>query len=70
MLKRKIPTSITKGVGRRILALFVVGGFLPILITLSFAYLEFGRASYVDATSALEAERRRRHPMLHGCSCK
>ena len=53
MPRRRFSKTISQGVGRRILMLFLVAGFLPVLFTIGLAYFEFGRASYVESTNEL-----------------
>jgi hypothetical protein len=40
----KIPTTLMRGVGRKILALFLLAGILPMAITASLAYFEVQRS--------------------------
>jgi len=52
---RKISTTLTQGVGRRILVLFLVASVLPVVFTAGFAHYEFSRTSYNEAITSLRS---------------
>ena len=53
MASDRISTTLSKGVGRRIVGLFFAAGVLPVVLTVALAYFEFGRSNYVESTNAL-----------------
>ncbi len=59
MVMRQVSTTITRGVGRRILVLFLLAGILPVLFTAGLSHYEYGRASYAE--SALKLRGGARH---------
>ncbi|MEO1204306.1 MAG: hypothetical protein AAFX10_16505, partial [Pseudomonadota bacterium] len=56
---RQVPTSITRGVGRRILSLFLIAGILPVMITTGLSYYEHSRASYAESARTLRGNAQR-----------
>jgi diguanylate cyclase (GGDEF)-like protein len=51
----KIPTTLMRGVGRKILALFLLAGILPMAITASLAYFEVQRSMEDEVGRTLRA---------------
>ena len=54
----KMPTTLKRGVGRKILSLFLLAGLLPVTFTASLAYLEIERGMYEEVGRTLRANAR------------
>jgi diguanylate cyclase (GGDEF)-like protein len=54
----KMPTTLKRGVGRKILSLFLLAGLLPVAFTASLAYLEVERGMYEEVGRTLQANAR------------
>ncbi|MGI9200622.1 MAG: putative bifunctional diguanylate cyclase/phosphodiesterase [Woeseiaceae bacterium] len=54
----KMPTTLKRGVGRKILSFFLLAGLLPVALTASLAYLEVERGMYEEVGRTLRADAR------------
>ena len=54
----KLPTTLKRGVGRKILSFFLLAGLLPVAFTASLAYVEIERGMYEEAGRTLRASAR------------
>ena len=55
MFSLNIPSTLKKGVGRKILGLFLLAGVLPVIFTAASAYYEITRATQADVEQDLRA---------------